>query len=451
MFAPIRHVLCLSMCAGLAQAQTYRIRPIDLDPGIGSSAALDLTDDGRVAGWQSVEGGRRTFGFIWRDGAIEQLVVPQAGDFSVSPRLLDIHHHAQVHAITESGHYAGVGGNVNFGFSSQPYFSWIPSPDPYPGFHPAADDIGIAQVHGIADTGGMVTVVGSGAVSVGSVFVRRGYISRVSQADDVGDPARMTFIVNPIAATFNTAALDVNSAGVVVGFGEDAQRLRRAFRRDPISGVITTLPIFGGASEALDISDAGYVVGFGAVSPGSTMGFIIGPGSDVAALTGTLGGASSAAYGVNNLGHAVGESWTAAGDVRAFVVDDRGIVDLNTLIPPDSGWHLTHAEAINDAGMIVGWGMFEGRQLAFVLEPVGCTADLTGASDPSDPTYGLPDGSLDINDFFYYLDQFVSFNLAVADLSGSSDPNDPSYGSPDGTLDVSDFFYYLDLFVQGCS
>ncbi len=160
--------------------------------------------------------------------------------------------------------------------------------------------------------------------------MRRGYISRVSQADDVGDPARMTFIVNPIGATFNTAALDVNSAGVVVGFGEDAQRLRRAFRRDPISGVITTLPIFGGASEALDISDAGYVVGFGATTPGSTMGFIIAPGSDVAALTGTLGGASSAAYGVNNLGHAVGESWTAAGDVRAFVVDDRGIVDLNT-------------------------------------------------------------------------------------------------------------------------
>ena len=37
MFAPIRHVLCLSMCAGLAQAQTYRVRPIDSRIGAWAS------------------------------------------------------------------------------------------------------------------------------------------------------------------------------------------------------------------------------------------------------------------------------------------------------------------------------------------------------------------------------------------------------------------------------
>ncbi len=80
----------------------------------------------------------------------------------------------------------------------------------------------------------------------------------------------------------------------------------------------------------------------------------------------------------------------------------------------------------------------------------GCPADLSGSADPNDPAYGVPDGSVDASDFFYYLDQFVGGNLAIADLSGSADPNDPGYGVPDGTIDASDFFYYLDLFVAGC-
>ncbi|MBX3365154.1 MAG: hypothetical protein KF866_10340 [Phycisphaeraceae bacterium] len=79
-----------------------------------------------------------------------------------------------------------------------------------------------------------------------------------------------------------------------------------------------------------------------------------------------------------------------------------------------------------------------------------CPADLTGASDPADPSYGIADGQVDISDFFYYLDQFVAGNLAVADLTGSSDPSDPGYGVPDGMLDLSDFFVFLDLFAAGC-
>ncbi|MBX3365005.1 MAG: hypothetical protein KF866_09590 [Phycisphaeraceae bacterium] len=80
----------------------------------------------------------------------------------------------------------------------------------------------------------------------------------------------------------------------------------------------------------------------------------------------------------------------------------------------------------------------------------GCPADFSGASDPNDPDYGIPDGQVDASDFFYYLDQFAAGNLAVADLTGSSDPNDPAYGVPDGQIDATDFFYFLDIFVVGC-
>ncbi|MFG0328083.1 MAG: choice-of-anchor tandem repeat NxxGxxAF-containing protein [Phycisphaerales bacterium JB037] len=87
---------------------------------------------------------------------------------------------------------------------------------------------------------------------------------------------------------------------------------------------------------------------------------------------------------------------------------------------------------------------------AFVSVAPACPADLTGSSDPNDPTYGTPDGDADGDDFFFYLDAFSTGALATCDLTGSSDPNDPTFGTPDGDCDGDDFFYYLDLFSAGC-
>ncbi|MFG0327421.1 MAG: GC-type dockerin domain-anchored protein [Phycisphaerales bacterium JB037] len=88
--------------------------------------------------------------------------------------------------------------------------------------------------------------------------------------------------------------------------------------------------------------------------------------------------------------------------------------------------------------------------LSRLLDGCGCRADLTGSADPNDPTYGQPDGVADSSDFFFYLDGFVTGDLAVCDLTGSSDPNDPTFDAPDGDCDADDFFRYLDLFVAGC-
>lgn len=79
-----------------------------------------------------------------------------------------------------------------------------------------------------------------------------------------------------------------------------------------------------------------------------------------------------------------------------------------------------------------------------------CPSDLTGSSDPNDPNYGIPNGVADSDDFFYYLDAFVSQTLPVCDVTGSSDPNDPTYDIPNGVCDGDDFFRFLDLFVAGC-
>lgn len=96
---------------------------------------------------------------------------------------------------------------------------------------------------------------------------------------------------------------------------------------------------------------------------------------------------------------------------------------------------------INDIGL--------PNYLQFVSERT-CVADLSGSSDPNDPGYGVPDGTIDASDFFFYLDQFALGNLVIADLTGSSDPNHSTYGVPAGVLDADDFFYYLDQFTAGC-
>ena len=43
--------------------------------------------------------------------------------------------------------------------------------------------------------------------------------------------------------------------------------------------------------------------------------------------------------------------------------------DLNDLIPPNSGWVLILANAINNKGEITGYGTIDGANHAFLLTP----------------------------------------------------------------------------------
>lgn len=244
----------------------------------------------------------------------------------------------------------------------------------------------------------------------------------------------------------------INAVGHIVGGSLTSAGPMRAFFHDGFS--MSDLGTLGGrSSEAHDLNESGLVVGAADRADGLRHAFIW---NGVMADLGALSVGSSEARSINEAGQVVGRSWTFSGRVHAFLHDGFVMRDLNDLIPPGSGWELISAEAINDRGEIVGQGLFEGRRRAFMLVPCAdcgprCLADLTGASDPNHPAYGIPDGSLDAADFFYFLDQFVAGNAARVDFTGSSDPSDPNYGDPDGVLDIDDFFYFLDRFVEGCS
>lgn len=80
-------------------------------------------------------------------------------------------------------------------------------------------------------------------------------------------------------------------------------------------------------------------------------------------------GTSSGAVGINSGGLIVGASETAGGQRHAFLYKDGNMFDLNALIPPNSGWVLTEATAVNDAGQIVGHGLYRGVVRAFIATP----------------------------------------------------------------------------------
>ena len=78
----------------------------------------------------------------------------------------------------------------------------------------------------------------------------------------------------------------------------------------------------------------------------------------------------SEAYGVNSLGEVVGYAQNQSLASRAFkyVPGEGGtMIDLNTLLPPNNPWVLTKAQSINDAGLIVGYGTYSGRDTCWIL------------------------------------------------------------------------------------
>jgi probable HAF family extracellular repeat protein len=134
-------------------------------------------------------------------------------------------------------------------------------------------------------------------------------------------------------------------------------------------GRIVNLGSLGGkVTIAADLNNSAQVVGSSQTRGGECHAFIYSAG----ALTdlGTLrGGTQSFAYGINKSGQVVGASDSVASRLHAFLYSGGIMRDLNSLIPTDSGWMLTEARDINDGGQIVGNGIKDGQERAFLLTP----------------------------------------------------------------------------------
>jgi len=167
-------------------------------------------------------------------------------------------------------------------------------------------------------------------------------------------------------------AMGINDSGTVVGDSTVAgDRNAHAFAHS--NGHMQDLGTLGGSSSyARAINSSGTIVGQSLVSGNSrfhAFAYSAGHMRDLGVLSGF---ASSVATGVNDNGDIVGICTTADGfTTHAFLYRNGKMIDLNTLVPANAGWKLNTAEAINNAGQIVGAATDANRnQRAFMLKVV---------------------------------------------------------------------------------
>jgi probable HAF family extracellular repeat protein len=176
----------------------------------------------------------------------------------------------------------------------------------------------------------------------------------------------------------DSAAYGINVVRQIVGGAQNAMQQVHAFLW--FNGTMIdlgTLPN-GRWSYAFAINDTGRAVGVGEVSDGSFRAVAWDAAQSDGVLTSisatqSLGalapGQNSEALAVNNRGQVVGWSGFPGLIPRAFVWQSGIMMDLNALIPANSGWILLRATSINDEGQIVGEGLQDGLRRVFLLTP----------------------------------------------------------------------------------
>jgi len=138
-------------------------------------------------------------------------------------------------------------------------------------------------------------------------------------------------------------------------------------------GQLTILSTLGGGDGwANAINNNGQIVGQSSLAGDRTTHACIWYDGGILDL-GTAGWKASYGNGINNNGQVVGTLMASAVDpiTHAFLYSNGINVDLNDLIPADTGWILNNAYSINDAGQIVGDGINpQGLSHAFLLSPL---------------------------------------------------------------------------------
>jgi probable HAF family extracellular repeat protein len=208
----------------------------------------------------------------------------------------------------------------------------------------------------------------------------------IYQSQAAGAP----LVLDPIGGDTWAVATSLNQSGDVVGLSGtgDWKQERNGFVWRATTNAVQNL---GQLWEMWSLSGSGLATGmkhFG--GPKTSGGYTIGSAFrlDVSAdpLTfedlghSTAGGyAASVGKGINDAGVVVGNSIPdyASGSTqhwRAFVhfpagSTDAGFHDLHDLVAGGADWELSIATAINNSGVIVGWGDYQGKMRGFRLTP----------------------------------------------------------------------------------
>lgn len=255
-------------------------------------------------------------------------------------------------------------------------------------------DNGVAQ--DINNTGVIVGISSNGVASRATRWTK---VSGVYAPEDLGSIDGQT--------TTTARANAVNASGNAAGYSRDsvAATSQATLWRD---GNVIDLGSLGDGNRyslAYGLNNNHVVVG--SSYTGQTVGQLIGTTSSTSVTrgfswsegvmrelapvnlyqpgnTGATTNYHSVAMDINEAGWIVGNSQRISGSPAVATLWIEGQpIDLNTWLPANSGWVLTSAEGINQAGDIVGYGTFNGQTTAFVMsvpEPgvVGLLAPMAG-------------------------------------------------------------------------
>jgi uncharacterized membrane protein len=352
------------------------------------SEAIALNNHGQVVGVSSTNftdrhGSSIEHAFFWEDvngngvsepGEMSDLV-PGGGS-----------HYGDVADINDRGEVVGEWSGNNFSYRE----TFIRRPDGQ--FLGLGDDF---QVRAMNDQGMMTgsTVISTPTGDAGRAFRR-----------PAGGPME-------IIGTFGGAGSGgsgVNNHGHVVGgasTGEVGQTVGfKAFvsrsGTEPTPLISPINPLTGQPSTwqstAIDINDAGWIAGW----YWSVWGFRTVVWSPTGAVSDIGGAANENTYprAINNGGAIVGYADPHPNNRfnYAYLTNTfGGMIDLNTVLPPNSGWHLLVANDINDRGEIVGTALVNNREqraymLTTVPAPARPSAVPAAAAPPAPPVTPNP-------------------------------------------------------------
>ncbi len=351
----------------LGDGPNYTVTDLGVLDGGTKSWAYDINETGLVTGCSEVDFARgEKFGFLWRDGVRSEL------------QPLDGQSHSWGLGLNDADQWV-VGQTIlngNIGITTSVFVS---TED----FAPEIFDFLAVPKALSSDLNDNTDPQAVGWFHTGDLVASHAVLHAFQVKIDglLNDPVDLGTL-----GGISSWAYANNDRNEVVGGSNVEAGPMHAFLWD--GSAMQNLGTLGGSlSEATDINEEGLIVGWSRTKTGATHAFI----SNGAQMydIGTLGSDYSMAYGINDAGQVVGVSKTAEGVLHAFLYEiaTQTMYDLNDLVGA-ADWNLQNAQAINERGQIVGWGVNgDGDTRGFVLNAKGVGLALT------EPTPGIAGAS----------------------------------------------------------